>query len=64
MKPLTWRKSRRSDTSGNACVELADLGNGRIGVRDSKNPDDGHFSLNQDGYRRLLRRIKSGDLNL
>lgn len=63
MKPLTWRKSRRSDTEGNACVEMADLGEGRVGIRDSKNPGDGHFALDQAQYRGLVNQIKRGDLN-
>lgn len=33
-----WRKSRRSGAQGN-CVEVAFLGTGRVGVRDSKAPD-------------------------
>jgi len=64
MKPLTWRKAKRSTTQGGNCVEMADLGKGNVGVRDSKNPDAGHFTLSPSAYRNLLNRIKSGDLNL
>jgi hypothetical protein len=32
-----WRKSHRSSAQGGNCVEIAGL-NGRIAVRDSKNP--------------------------
>ncbi|MEU7609832.1 DUF397 domain-containing protein [Micromonospora sp. NPDC049204] len=34
----TWRKSRRSGSSGGNCVEIADNLPGVIGVRDSKDP--------------------------
>ena len=34
-----WRKSSYSGDQGN-CVELADLGDGIVGVRDSKLGDD------------------------
>ena len=34
----TWRKATFSDNNG--CVELADLGDGIVGVRDSKLGDD------------------------
>lgn len=34
---VTWRKSRRSNPSGN-CVELAQLADGWIGVRNSRYP--------------------------
>jgi len=33
-----WIKSSKSGTNGGNCVEVARLDDGRIGVRDSKNP--------------------------
>lgn len=38
LSPAIWRKSTRSNNTGE-CVEIADLDNGRRAVRDSKNPD-------------------------
>ncbi|MFF5217611.1 DUF397 domain-containing protein [Micromonospora sp. NPDC000442] len=35
---VTWRKSTRSNGSGN-CVEVADNLAGSVGLRDSKDPD-------------------------
>ncbi|MEV0153965.1 DUF397 domain-containing protein [Micromonospora sp. NPDC050686] len=35
--PVTWRKSTRSNGSGN-CVEVADNLAGKVGLRDSKEP--------------------------
>ncbi|MGK8506948.1 DUF397 domain-containing protein [Nocardia asiatica] len=35
-----WFKSTRS-AAGNDCVEIAHLDGGRVGVRDSKNPNGG-----------------------
>lgn len=35
---VVWRKSRRSNPSGN-CVELAELPGGEIAVRNSRDPD-------------------------
>lgn len=37
LRPLNWRKARRSQGNGD-CVEVAAAG-GRVLVRDSKNPD-------------------------
>ena len=54
-----WRKSSHSDSSGNDCVEVAGIGD-VIGVRDSKNPDAGHFSLTPDRFAALLSGIKNG----
>ncbi|MFC4018919.1 DUF397 domain-containing protein [Micromonospora sp. GCM10011542] len=34
---VTWRKSTRSNGSGN-CVEVADSLAGKVGLRDSKDP--------------------------
>ena len=34
----TWKKASKSGTNGGQCVEVARLDDGRIGVRDSKNP--------------------------
>jgi Domain of unknown function (DUF397) len=36
-----WRKSSRSGHDGETCVEMADLGGGRRGLRDSKQRGDG-----------------------
>nr|MDT0656533.1 DUF397 domain-containing protein [Micromonospora sp. DSM 115978] len=37
-----WRKSSRSPANGGTnCVEIAELSDGRIGVRDSKDPNGG-----------------------
>ncbi|GLZ04150.1 hypothetical protein Acsp03_16160 [Actinomadura sp. NBRC 104412] len=64
MTPV-WRKSSRSGSSGNQsdCVELARL-NGRVGVRDSRAPQDGHLNLPSATFADLVSRIKSGDLDL
>jgi hypothetical protein len=58
-----WRKSTRSDTSGNDCVEAAQLSEG-IGVRDSKNPAAGHLTVSAAAFGALLGRIRTGELDL
>ncbi|MEU9871059.1 DUF397 domain-containing protein [Actinomadura sp. NPDC048021] len=60
----TWRKSSYSGTGNQSdCVELAAL-EGEVGVRDSKNPDAGHLSLNPEAMAGLMGAIKAGDLDL
>jgi len=36
---LAWRKGKRSNGGGGNCVEVADLPDGGLAIRDSKNPD-------------------------
>ncbi|QFG24757.1 DUF397 domain-containing protein [Actinomadura sp. WMMB 499] len=59
---IHWRKSSHSDTSGNECVEVADLAVG-LGVRDSKNPEGGHLTVSRRTFATLLSRIKADTPN-
>ncbi|MEO3822589.1 DUF397 domain-containing protein [Actinomadura sp. B10D3] len=53
----TWRKSRRSDDKGGACVELAALPEG-VGVRDSTAPHGPRLLLDTNTFRALLTALK------
>lgn len=54
-----WRKSSHSEGSQDgACVEVADLGNGLVGLRDSKNPSLPHLSVSVNAFKRIIRQIK------
>jgi hypothetical protein len=52
-----WRKSSHSGGDEGNCVEIADL-DGRIGVRDSKNPEAGHLTLTRQGFADLLAQLR------
>jgi Domain of unknown function (DUF397) len=55
-----WRKSSHSEGSQDgACVEVADLGPGLVGLRDSKNPALPHLSITPTAFGRLVRQIKA-----
>ncbi|MER6809842.1 DUF397 domain-containing protein [Spirillospora sp. NPDC000708] len=60
-----WRKSTRSSGThgGTECVEVAVLVGG-VGVRDSKDPDGGHLTVDHASFTALLVRAKAGALNL
>ncbi|XRQ05931.1 DUF397 domain-containing protein [Actinomadura welshii] len=60
---IEWRKSSRSNASGNECVEVADLPEGRA-IRDSQAPDAGHLTLSVESFARLISRMKRNELNL
>jgi Domain of unknown function (DUF397) len=57
-----WRTS--SYTKEGNCVEIADLANRVIGVRDSKNPSAGHLMVGREALRSLVGRIRAGQLDL
>ncbi|ANY09309.1 DUF397 domain-containing protein [Pseudonocardia sp. HH130630-07] len=63
---LVWRKSSFSGGGGNSggeCVELATAHDGRIAVRDSKNPQAGFLLLPRDRMAAFLRACTSGELD-
>ncbi|WP_157431405.1 DUF397 domain-containing protein [Actinomadura hibisca] len=58
-----WRKSSYSDAHGNECVEIASLADG-IGVRDSKQPGQGHILLRRARLAAVLSDIKAAKYDL
>lgn len=54
-----WFKSSRSG-AGKECVEVAFLPAGRVGVRDSKNPDGPALVFGGADWRRFTAGIESG----
>ena len=60
---VRWRKASRSDGHG-ACVEVAVLQNGMIGVRDSKNPAGSKLPLTFPAWAAFLTETKDGRFDL
>ena len=54
-----WRKSSRSQGSGDACVEVAGLA-AVVAVRDSKNPSGGVLAFDRSTWTVFARRAKTG----
>jgi hypothetical protein len=57
---VQWVKSRRSQGNSN-CVQFAQLTGGKVGMRDSKNPDGPALILDGDAVTDLVNGLKSGD---
>lgn len=56
---VAWRKSRHSNPSGN-CVEVAALPDGRIAVRDSRDPDGPRLTYTRGEVGAFVRGAKAG----
>ncbi|MBQ0981903.1 DUF397 domain-containing protein [Micromonospora zamorensis] len=53
----TWRKSRRSGSSGGNCVEVADNLAGVVGVRDSKDPAGPALIFGPTAWRAFVAQV-------
>ncbi|MFG1741003.1 DUF397 domain-containing protein [Micromonospora chalcea] len=59
---VTWRKSTRSNGSGN-CVEVADGLPGVVGLRDSKDPAGPALAFPPSSWTAFIRAVKSETLS-
>jgi hypothetical protein len=55
---VLWKKSSYSAADGN-CVEVTRLGDGHIGVRDSKNPARPALGFTPAGWRTFITAVKN-----
>lgn len=65
---ITWRKSQFSNPSGN-CVQVAERGNqmlvdGKVLVRDSKDPAGPVLGFTKDEWQAFIAGVKSGEFDL
>lgn len=58
-----WFKSSYSGPNGNECVEVADLGAGGIGVRDSKDPSGPVLTFDRGAFADFIADLATGRLN-
>ncbi|GLW97042.1 DUF397 domain-containing protein [Microtetraspora sp. NBRC 16547] len=59
---VTWRKSVRSNSTGN-CVELAELPDGGVAVRNSRFPEGPALIYTRDEIRALVLGAKDGEFD-
>jgi hypothetical protein len=60
--PVAWRKSSASNPSGN-CVEIAELRDGQIAVRNSRYPDGPALVYTQAEIAAFLIGVRNGEFN-
>ncbi|WP_019630232.1 DUF397 domain-containing protein [Actinomadura atramentaria] len=56
--PRNWRKSSHSGSSHGNCVEMGSA-DGKVGIRDSKNPTAGHLTLTPATAATLLAHVRT-----
>jgi hypothetical protein len=57
MSEIVWRKARRSNDQGGACVEVASLP-GMVAVRDSKDPEGPKLVVSCESFRAFAVALK------
>lgn len=62
IRGVRWRKSIRSNSTGN-CVELAELPDGGIAVRNSRYPDGPALIYTREEFRALMLGVKDGEFD-
>ncbi|NES13882.1 MULTISPECIES: DUF397 domain-containing protein [Micromonospora] len=60
--PVTWRKSTRSNGSGD-CIEVADNLAGKVGVRDSKDREGTVLAFEPKAWSRFVQSVKRRKLD-
>jgi hypothetical protein len=60
MGDLSWRKSSRSGSNGEQCVEVARTSSRKIAARDSKNPEGPTLRFGRSEWQRFLDEIRRG----
>jgi hypothetical protein len=58
-----WRKSSKSDNTGGACVEVADLA-AAVAVRDSKDPNGPKLISGSSAWQAFATQVKNGTLDV
>jgi hypothetical protein len=61
---MTWRKSSRSGSNSENCVEVAHAESRTIAARDSKNPNGPVLRFGRSAWRELIDDVKASRYDL
>ncbi len=61
---LIWRKSSYSGSNGGGCVEIAQIPDTAVAVRDSKDPGGPRLIFAPDMWRAFVTGAKAGEFDL
>jgi hypothetical protein len=59
----TWRKSRRSGPQGGNCVEIAQLADGQVAIRNSRHPAGPALVFSPGEWAAFVGGAKDGDFD-
>ena len=60
---VTWRKSRRSGPQGGNCVEVAQLPDGQVAVRNSRHPSGPALVFTSAAWAAFVGDARDGDFD-
>jgi hypothetical protein len=60
---LEWTKSTSSSPHGGNCVEVAELPNGGVAVRNSRDPQGPRLEFTRDEFHAFLSGAKGGEFD-
>jgi hypothetical protein len=58
---LTWRKSSKSTGAYGDCVEVAELGDGAVALRDSNNPTRPDLRFTRSEWTAFVAGVRDGE---
>ncbi len=58
-----WKRSRRSGSGGDNCVEVAFAAEGAVGVRDSKNPTGPVLEFTRSEWQAFTGGVRDNEFN-
>jgi hypothetical protein len=62
LESAAWRKATRSGEAGD-CIEVAPLGNGQVGLRDSEHPEKAPYVFSPSAWAAFIDGVKKGEFN-